>query len=650
MVLPPPSGPPPPLKAKVEVEAEAEWVMEGGVRVLVTRRPNGGEEDEDDDGVQAGAITSVGGMEGMSEGEKELMLKQEQEEMAALRERAKGGGGRMKEPVTEVEERNKEGFQDSAFKPREPAAVSELESRPKSPKGKTLKSSSPKSPKRTLSSKSQKVPTRSPGKSPLRADRVLGPKSPKRSPGKSPLRNMTKLRLRGLNLDARTTEDGPDDDAWSNRPEEQKQAWGQKIERFSDLAKIKKRKEPTPQNSRRNSQASQPEREGGASPVLSLRNLVLGEKQEADDGMQFNPGDVVLVMKQCPQHGKKATVKKCVPMAGRQYVYVRFIELERASDQMTGMYATTELSLYSEQADKKINRLKFKHKAKKIFERTKKKTRAAVGATKPHAALFHRGVPQPVPVWTKGDFVRIIKAGSKNGQKAMVTNPDWEGRVQVRMLESENPNEIKSYMATELGHYIKVSMVWEKGDLVTILKEGSRKGQKAEVMNPDWEGRVRVKMAADGAIESYTADELEPHDEDGAGGGRKGGGGGVFDGVFRETLSGWMEKYTPPAKTRNMGQRWLQKAKAGSAAKKGAAPSTTSGSPLQQERAVANPVPSPLEPPQPATRRRSSLQEELPLRTPLYPPPVDAATLLNPKAAARKALARLSDPSMLECI
>jgi hypothetical protein len=54
-------------------------------------------------------------------------------------------------------------------------------------------------------------------------------------------------------------------------------------------------------------------------------------------------------------------------------------------------------------------------------------------------------------LWQIGDKVEIIKVGSHTGKKAVVTIPDWEGRIMVKM--DGGGNIMKSYMANELKKF-----------------------------------------------------------------------------------------------------------------------------------------------------------------------------------------------------
>jgi hypothetical protein len=49
---------------------------------------------------------------------------------------------------------------------------------------------------------------------------------------------------------------------------------------------------------------------------------------------------------------------------------------------------------------------------------------------------------------------------------------------------------------------------WEPGDSVRVVKEGTHTGEEATVEEPDWSGRVKVKMAKDGSTKSYLSHEI----------------------------------------------------------------------------------------------------------------------------------------------
>jgi serine/threonine protein kinase len=49
---------------------------------------------------------------------------------------------------------------------------------------------------------------------------------------------------------------------------------------------------------------------------------------------------------------------------------------------------------------------------------------------------------------------------------------------------------------------------WRPGDRVMVVKEGTHTGEEGAVENPDWDGRVKVKMDSDGTIKSYKLQEI----------------------------------------------------------------------------------------------------------------------------------------------
>lgn len=50
--------------------------------------------------------------------------------------------------------------------------------------------------------------------------------------------------------------------------------------------------------------------------------------------------------------------------------------------------------------------------------------------------------------------------------------------------------------------------VWSVGESVIVAKSGTQTGQVATITDPEWNGRVKVKMAVDGNTRSYLPSEL----------------------------------------------------------------------------------------------------------------------------------------------
>jgi hypothetical protein len=49
---------------------------------------------------------------------------------------------------------------------------------------------------------------------------------------------------------------------------------------------------------------------------------------------------------------------------------------------------------------------------------------------------------------------------------------------------------------------------WRVGQRVTVTKKGSQTGKKGVVENPEWNGRVKVRMADSGKVKSYASHEI----------------------------------------------------------------------------------------------------------------------------------------------
>jgi hypothetical protein len=63
-------------------------------------------------------------------------------------------------------------------------------------------------------------------------------------------------------------------------------------------------------------------------------------------------------------------------------------------------------------------------------------------------------------VWNVGDRVKIMKKGTQTGKTAVVKEPDWEGRIKVRMEGTPGGAPVfKSYMADELAVLFKVQSI-----------------------------------------------------------------------------------------------------------------------------------------------------------------------------------------------
>merc|ERR1711879_202321 len=99
------------------------------------------------------------------------------------------------------------------------------------------------------------------------------------------------------------------------------------------------------------------------------------------------------------------------------------------------------------------------------------------------------------------------------GRKAEVVEPAWfGGMVKVCMKTGDAIGSVKSYHRYHL-HIGSIAVDgYQPGDLVQVVKEGTFKGWSATVIDPNWNGRVKVKMSSHSAIaeeKSYLLHELE---------------------------------------------------------------------------------------------------------------------------------------------
>ena len=51
--------------------------------------------------------------------------------------------------------------------------------------------------------------------------------------------------------------------------------------------------------------------------------------------------------------------------------------------------------------------------------------------------------------------------------------------------------------------------LWNINDKFIVIKQGTQKGKTGVVSNPDWNGRIKVKMDVDGAVKSYASHEIK---------------------------------------------------------------------------------------------------------------------------------------------
>jgi Ca2+-binding EF-hand superfamily protein len=82
-------------------------------------------------------------------------------------------------------------------------------------------------------------------------------------------------------------------------------------------------------------------------------------------------------------------------------------------------------------------------------------------------------------------------------------------RRRQRSLTLQNGNRRSQKLSSDTAGATKPTLlVFAVGDGVVVTKSGTFHGAAAEVVNPDWEGRVQVKMESDGAVKSYREIEI----------------------------------------------------------------------------------------------------------------------------------------------
>ena len=106
-----------------------------------------------------------------------------------------------------------------------------------------------------------------------------------------------------------------------------------------------------------------------------------------------------------------------------------------------------------------------------------------------------------------GDIVKVVKEGSSVfGRKAKVVNSDWNGLVKVTLV---GETAFKSYKRSQLELDVSILQKFKKGDMVRIIKYGSKMGRIARVEDPAWNDLVKVTLVGDTAFRSYHRYELE---------------------------------------------------------------------------------------------------------------------------------------------
>jgi hypothetical protein len=110
-------------------------------------------------------------------------------------------------------------------------------------------------------------------------------------------------------------------------------------------------------------------------------------------------------------------------------------------------------------------------------------------------------------LYRKGQSVRVAKEGSHKGMTAVVTDSDWQGRVKVRIDETQIE---KSYLATELEH-----VSGSKAPMTPVANVSKFTEKSLQYIPPTLDAlgqcddpAVRLRQRGSHAVENYTTSEL----------------------------------------------------------------------------------------------------------------------------------------------
>jgi hypothetical protein len=106
-----------------------------------------------------------------------------------------------------------------------------------------------------------------------------------------------------------------------------------------------------------------------------------------------------------------------------------------------------------------------------------------------------------------GDYVKIVKEGSSLfGSKARVVDPNWNGMVKVTLI---GETAFKTYKPNQLELDVSILQKFKRDDMVKIIKSGSKMGRVARVEDPKWNELVKVVLVGEAVFKSYNRHELE---------------------------------------------------------------------------------------------------------------------------------------------
>jgi hypothetical protein len=77
-------------------------------------------------------------------------------------------------------------------------------------------------------------------------------------------------------------------------------------------------------------------------------------------------------------------------------------------------------------------------------------------------------------------------------------------------LRAKHGKQALDLMVAEGKYMVKDSSnLFKPGDILEVIKQGSQLGNTGMVVDPNWEGRIRLKMAGTDEMKSYLATEVK---------------------------------------------------------------------------------------------------------------------------------------------
>jgi hypothetical protein len=111
------------------------------------------------------------------------------------------------------------------------------------------------------------------------------------------------------------------------------------------------------------------------------------------------------------------------------------------------------------------------------------------------------------------DVISTLRSGQnlwEANHSDMNAMPTWlQEQNRAYMMKKENDAFIKKHAQGESeARAVRGGAVFEEGERVEVIKVGSHTGKQGVITEPDWNGRIQVKMD-EGTLKSYLANEIQ---------------------------------------------------------------------------------------------------------------------------------------------